>query len=204
MPCGGFRAQDRVRPALDGDRVGGVRYERQLSDTVHLREARVDDAASLAAAYDRNRAHLAPWDPERTPSFFTEHGQRSVLAGRLASSAAGEGQSFLLIEGDEVVGGISLNQIVRGPAQRATVGYWLDREHVGRGLATAAVGAVVDFATVTQRLHRLEAGALPRNAASRAVLTRSGFVEYGYAASYLRIAGVWEDHVLYHRLLGSA
>jgi ribosomal-protein-alanine N-acetyltransferase len=187
-----------------GDRVGGVRYERQLSDTVVLREARVADAASLAAAYDRNRDHLAPWDPARPPSFFTEHGQRSLLTQRLATSAAGEGQAFLLVEGDDVVGGISLNQIVRGPAQRATVGYWIDHAHVGRGLATAAVGAVVDFATETLRLHRLEAGALPRNTASRAVLTRSGFVEYGYAASYLRIAGEWEDHVLYHRLLGPA
>jgi ribosomal-protein-alanine N-acetyltransferase len=179
-----------------------VRYERPLSDTVHLREARVDDAAPLAAAYTRNREHLAPWDPERPPSFFSEHGQRTLLIARLANAAAGEGQPFHLVEGDEIVGGISLNQIVRGPAQRATVGYWVDHEHVGRGLASAAVAAVADFAAETLRLHRLEAGALPRNAASRAVLSRSGFVEYGYAASYLRIAGTWEDHVLYHRLLG--
>jgi ribosomal-protein-alanine N-acetyltransferase len=52
-----------------------VQFEQALTDTVILREARVGDAAALAAAHRRNREHLAPWDPERPPSFFEPAGQ---------------------------------------------------------------------------------------------------------------------------------
>ena len=156
-----------------------MQFEQALTDTVLLREARVGDAAALAAAYLRNREHLAPWDPERAPSFYEPGGQQALLTARLASAAAGEQQPFHLVEpgpgGDRVVGTISLNQIARGPLQKAAVGYWVDREQVGRGLAKAALAAVVEVAATRLRLHRLEASALPHNAASRAVLTASGF-----------------------------
>jgi ribosomal-protein-alanine N-acetyltransferase len=51
-------------------------------------------------------------------------------------------------------------------------------------------------------LHRLQAATLPHNAASRKVLQRSGFEEIGLAPAYLKIAGSWQDHVLYQRILG--
>ena len=105
------------------------------------------------------------------------------------------------MEGDRVVGTIALNQIVRGPLQKAAVGYWVDRERTGQGLAKAALAVVVDLAATVLRLHRLEASALPHNAGSRAVLAASGFEQYGTAPGYLRIAGEWREHVLYQRLL---
>ena len=178
-----------------------MQFEQALTDTVLLREARVGDAAALAEAHRRNREHLAPWDPERAPSFFEPAGQRAMLTARIASAAAGEQQPFHLMEGDRVVGTIALNQIVRGPLQKAAVGYWVDRERTGQGLAKAALAVVVDLAATVLRLHRLEASALPHNAGSRAVLAASGFEQYGTAPGYLRIAGEWREHVLYQRLL---
>jgi ribosomal-protein-alanine N-acetyltransferase len=49
-------------------------------------------------------------------------------------------------------------------------------------------------------LHRVEAACLPRNAASRALLKGCGFLEEGLATSYIKIAGKWEDHVLYAKV----
>jgi ribosomal-protein-alanine N-acetyltransferase len=60
---------------------------------------------------------------------------------------------------------------------------------------TEAVAAVVTQAFTTLGLHRIEANAMPRNAASRRVLARLGFDEEGVSRHYLKIAGVWEDHV---------
>ncbi|MET4063951.1 ribosomal-protein-alanine N-acetyltransferase [Frigoribacterium sp. PvP120] len=186
--------------------LGGVQFEQALTDDVTLREARVGDAASLAAAQARNRGHLAPWDPERPPSFFEPAGQLALLTARIAAADAGEALPLHLVErgpdGDRVVGGISLNHIVRGPVQAASVGYWVDRERTGRGLARAAVAVVADLAATRLRLHRLEASALPHNVPSRRVLEASGFTLIGTAPSYLRIAGRWQDHVLYQRVLG--
>ena len=41
---------------------------------------------------------------------------------------------------------------------------------------------------------------MPNNAASIRVLERNGFRREGFARRYLKINGVWEDHVL-HALL---
>ncbi|WP_228503578.1 GNAT family N-acetyltransferase [Clavibacter phaseoli] len=38
------------------------------------------------------------------------------------------------------------------------------------------------------------------NRASRVVLARAGFTRYGLAPRYLRIAGEWQDRVLFRRL----
>jgi [ribosomal protein S5]-alanine N-acetyltransferase len=52
-------------------------------------------------------------------------------------------------------------------------------------------------------LHRIEAACLQRNEASIKLLERSGFVREGYAKSYLKIAGQWEDHVLWSHMKGT-
>jgi [ribosomal protein S5]-alanine N-acetyltransferase len=50
------------------------------------------------------------------------------------------------------------------------------------------------------RLHRVQAETLPHNRRSQRVLERVGFVQYGAAASYLHIAGEWQDNLLYQLL----
>ena len=67
----------------------------------------------------------------------------------------------------------------------------------GRGYMSRAVRAAAHFAFGTLRLHRLEAACLPHNDASIRVLESVGFQREGYARSYLRINGRWQDHILY-------
>jgi ribosomal-protein-alanine N-acetyltransferase len=49
-------------------------------------------------------------------------------------------------------------------------------------------------------LHRLQAGTLVHNHRSQQVLERNGFTRIGLAPRYLRIAGEWQDHLLFQRL----
>jgi ribosomal-protein-alanine N-acetyltransferase len=70
----------------------------------------------------------------------------------------------------------------------------------GRGLATASVAEMVSVGFHDEGLHRLEAGTIPENVRSQAVLLRNGFEQYGYAPRYLSIAGRWQDHLLFQRL----
>jgi ribosomal-protein-alanine N-acetyltransferase len=60
--------------------------------------------------------------------------------------------------------------------------------------------AVVEHAFTALELSRIEAACLPENAASRALLDRTGFRYEGVAESYLQINGRWRDHVLYANL----
>ena len=168
--------------------------------TSHLRALEPGDAEQLAELVRRSRTFLEPWEPVRPDSHFTLAGQRESIDQSLQLKAAGRAEPCVIVEDGVVVGRINLNNIVRGPFQSASVGYWLDREAVGRGLATAALGELITLAFDVIGLHRVEAGTLPQNLASRAVLTRNGFEQFGYAQRYLAIAGAYADHILFQRL----
>ncbi|SDR96586.1 GNAT family N-acetyltransferase [Microterricola viridarii] len=174
---------------------------RALPDGTALRLLRADDSAALTRAYLRNRAHLAPWEPVRSEDYFTPAGQRSVVLGQLGQYGAGTGFPLVLSDGAEILARINLSGIARGPFQSASLGYWVDGEYTGRGIAQAMLQHVVELARDRLQLHRLEAGTLLHNAASQAVLARAGFERIGVAPRYLKIAGDWQDHVLFQRIL---
>ncbi|WP_435093094.1 GNAT family N-acetyltransferase [Clavibacter michiganensis] len=174
-----------------------------LADGIVMRPARITDAAALAAAYRANREHLRPFEPARTDAFFTSAGQRAQLAGRIAERAAGSGLPYLVVEGDRIIGRCDLFAVKRGAAQSASLGYWIDRERQGAGLATAAAREAVRIARAAG-LHRLEASTLVGNGGSEEVLTRAGFDAIGIAPAYLRIDGAWSDHTLWQRVVDGA
>lgn len=158
------------------------------------------DAGALAELLVRNRAWLAPWDPTRPESFFTEGGQRAEIDACLRRRSTGQMLPLVITTDDVVVGRLNVNSIVRGAFDSGTLGYWVAEESAGHGAATTAVGLAARMAFDGLGLHRLEAGTLPHNARSQRVLEKSGFERYGYAPGYLRIAGEWQDHVLFQRL----
>lgn len=87
--------------------------------------------------------------------------------------------------------------MARGAWQNATLGYYIDKAHNGRGYATDGVRSVLDFAFGQAGLHRVQAAVLPRNVASRRVLEKAGFSREGRSTKYLQINGVWEDHEVF-------
>ena len=171
-----------------------------LRDGVSIRFVTGDDADAVATAYVRNREFLQPWEPVRPESFYTLAGQRTLLTNAVAEQAAGRGLFWVLLDGQAVVGRISLNDIVRGAFQNGHLGYWIARDYQGRGLATAAARFACTAAAALG-LHRIQAGTLVHNTGSQTVLSRNGFSRIGLAENYIRIDGRWQDHVLFQRIL---
>ena len=60
------------------------------------------------------------------------------------------------------------------------------------------------FAFRRLALHRIEAACVPENAASQRLLERARFRPEGQARGYLKINGVWRDHLLYGLLRDDA
>ncbi|BCW78282.1 GNAT family N-acetyltransferase [Arthrobacter sp. NicSoilC5] len=176
-------------------------FARVLADGVVLRPVQRSDAVALAAAFQANRVHLAPWEPVRSEEFYTALGQRAAIARRLEDLDSGTALPLVLVDDENVVGLLTLRSIVRGAFQNAHVGYWIDRRAQGAGLMTAAVGAAVGIARDDLGLHRLEAATLVHNTASQRVLEKNGFESYGTARAYLQIAGQWQDHRMFQRIL---
>jgi len=176
---------------------------RPLTPEVQLRIATLDDAAALADAYSRSWDHLSPWDPARPENWFTPAGQQERLISTLERYKDGRTVPWLLVEGERVVGAITLQDLVPGPFRSASVGYWVAADAIGRGLATRAVEVVAEIADSELRLHRIEASCLTTNAASQRVLQRTGFNQIGFAPTYLHIDGAWQDCNLYQRILNN-
>ena len=167
---------------------------------VEVRLVEVADAAALAQLLRADRDFLAPWEPVRSPAYATEEMQRAELTRVLERYGQGTVFPYVITLGGQVVGRVNVNDVVRGAFQSGHLGYWVGQAVNGRGVATAAVGAVVRRAFGELGLHRLQAGTLVHNVASQRVLARNGFTVIGLAPQYLRIAGRWQDHLLHQRV----
>lgn len=165
-----------------------------------LRLPQMHDYAEWYALRRASQDFLRPFEPRWTELDL----QRRVFAMRVrrAREEAEEGTdyTFFLFKqdggGETLVGGITLSNIRRRAAQFVSLGYWMGQSFAGQGFMTEGVGLVVPFVFETLDLHRIHAAFLPTNTASRRVLEKNGFVEEGFAKSYLQINGRWEDHVL--------
>jgi len=160
-----------------------------------IRLLTADDADELAALYLENREFLTPFEPYREEEFFTAAHQRRRIA------AIGDDLwRWAIVDDSRIVGMVSIADVIRGALQLGNVGYWVARAENGRGLASAAVADVVEFAFGEAVLHRLEAGTLLNNHASQRVPEKNGFERYGLARKLLKINGEWRDHVLFERI----
>jgi ribosomal-protein-alanine N-acetyltransferase len=167
--------------------------------SVGLRPFHLADHAAWAELRAASRAHLVPYEPAWSESELERSAFRLRLRHHQREAAEDVGYAFgvFRLADDGLIGGISLSNVRRGVTQAAEVGYWLGHAHTGRGHMTEAVAALVAHAFGPLRLHRLTAATLPHNRASMRVLERNGFQREGAARSYLKINGVWSDHVLF-------
>jgi ribosomal-protein-alanine N-acetyltransferase len=170
--------------------------------TARLRLVAAHDrlAGALADFQERNRAHLAPWDPPAAPDFFTEAAQAQRLREGAAAFAAGTGFRYLMQPiGDptRVIGSLHFSNVVRGAFQSCSLGYALDQQFEGQALMSEALRcAIGEMFSPRINLHRIQAAFRPENWRSSDVLKRLGFQDEGLANDYLFIDGMWRMHRL--------
>jgi [ribosomal protein S5]-alanine N-acetyltransferase len=165
---------------------------------VGLRPIRQRDRRSWLRLRRDNREWLREWDatmppggPVRATSF-----PRMVRELR-ALAREGRALPFVVTYDEELVGQVTVSNIVWGSARWAQIGYWIDEKHAGRGIIPTAVAMAVDHAFGELGLHRIEIAIRPENPASLRVVEKLGFTRIGEAPRYLHINGAWRDHVLF-------
>lgn len=140
-----------------------------------LRPGWAEDAPALAKAISdemivRNLAN-APWPYGlREAQAFLGAPKDPVLPNLLVFART--------IGAPELVGSCGL---MRKPSGAVVLGYWIARDHWGRGYATEAGKQLIEIAR-TIGLNRLEASYFSDNPASGRVLEKLGFVPTGFRA----------------------
>jgi ribosomal-protein-alanine N-acetyltransferase len=159
-----------------------------------------EQAAALRDYMARNGEHFGPFLPALPEGLDTLEFWHERLHAWREELAADQSLRLLLLERGRrdgpVIGDLAFTNIVRGPFQACHLGYKLDHQHVGRGLMKEALGAALDYAFVTLKLHRVMANYQPTNERSGKLLRRLGFTVEGYARDYLFLNGAWRDHIL--------
>ena len=169
---------------------------------LYLRRPRLMDWRAWAAVRGASRDFLVPWEPSWPEDALTIAAYRRRLRQISVEWRSDQGYGLFLFSkaGDELVGGVNLSNVRRGVAQTASLGYWMGGAFANRGMMGEALRVLLPYAFERVNLHRIEAACLPHNKASRALLAKLGFREEGHAVKYLKINGIWQDHVL-HALL---
>lgn len=167
---------------------------------VTLRTVRLGDAETLAELYRANRDFLRPWEPTRDEAFFTAEGQLEDLRRMVEAEAIGRMWPALIFADGVTVGRITLHNIIRGSLQSCYLGYWVAKEHGGRGVATEAVRLSLDVAFNELFLHRVEAFTRLDNVVSQRVLLKNGFSRVGVARRHIHVDGRWHDEQLFEKL----
>ena len=181
---------------------GRRRPIRLETERMALRLPQHSDFNAWTALRQDSRDFLVPWEP----TWSADHLSRKAFTNRVywaqRASRAGTAIPFFLERNvyGALLGAITIDNIRRGPAQMATIGYWIGAPHARQGYMAEAIEAVTRHAFTVLDLSRIEAACLPDNAASRAALERAGFKYEGVAQSFLQINGRWRTHVLYANL----
>ena len=119
------------------------------------------------------------------------HASRDVtgpwLERMIARTEAG-GEDFLIEHEGRVIGDV-------GAGRLPDFGFMVDPAHWGRGFATEASRAFIDYAFTQTAATELLADVDPRNAASLRVLGKLGFVETGTAERTFLLGEEWCDSV---------
>lgn len=171
-----------------------------------LRLAELGEAHLVVDYLERNRAHLAQWEPDPPRGFYGTSYWRERLAQMGREEDEGRQLRLHLFEREpergeaRVVGTIGVSNIVRGAFWSAHLGFALDQGLEGRGVMREALEAAIEYAFGPLSLHRLEANHQPHNLRSAALLRRLGFTPTGYARDYLFVGGAWRDHVQTSRI----
>ena len=136
-----------------------------------LRAPRLEDAKTVATlANDRRIAE----NSARIPHPYKTSDAESFITG--ANKAGGEAVFLITLRNETVVGACGiLMQDLKGQEQTPELGFWLGVPYWGKGYATEALHAMIDYAFTDLGHDALQAGARVTNPASRRVLEKGGF-----------------------------
>jgi RimJ/RimL family protein N-acetyltransferase len=161
---------------------------RICGDGFVLRPWRVGDLDALVRHADDEQVSRGVSD--RFPHPYTRADGEAFLAGKVLDL---DGPVFAIEIDGEACGGIGAHAGRGERAHTAEFGYWLGREHWGRGTMTRVVAAYAPWVMHELRLYRLYAAVLGFNIGSAQVLRRNGFMEEGVLRAEVFKRGVLHD-----------
>ena len=166
-------------------------FAAELTDGAELRPLEPWQAEEFLAHMDRARATVDPWIPWAGVS--TDLTTATATLQRYADLAARDAGRLYGIWLDGTLVGGTMFVAFDAAAGTCEIGCWLEPAGQGRGLVTAAVRVLIDWAVRTRGIHRVEWLCRTDNTASSAVARRLGMCRDGVLREVHPYKGIRHD-----------
>lgn len=160
----------------------------------------MEDAALILNFYESNRGIFEPYEPDRAPNFYTLDYQTKLAKFEYDNFLHGKSARYWIsrkAQPNIIIGSVNFNNIVRGSFMSCNIGYKIHKDHQRLGYATEAVNTLTKCFMADNLLHRVEAYIHPNNTPSIALAEKCGFTYEGVAREFVKMKGVWVDHLRY-------
>ncbi len=168
-----------------------------------LRVMRPEQADQILTFYQVNRKFLEPYEPARSPRFYTLGFQRANLSCEYNAFIRSHYLRIWIFtkeKTDGPVGTVCFSNFLYGAFCSCMVGYKTGQGYLRRGYMMESLIFLLPLVCREYRFHRIEAYVMPDNEPSIRLLERLTFVREGLLHHFAKINGRWEDHFLYSYL----
>lgn len=159
---------------------------------------RSEHAPLLADFYRRNREYLRPWFPKRHEKFYTEDYWHSQIESMYQELLHDKALYFcsMNLELNEILAVAHFTNIMEDSFKGCFLNFALDETYQGQGMMLELLSHTLNFVFCELDLHRIMASYPPKNRRAHRILQQLGFEQEGFARSYLKLDGLWQDHHL--------
>jgi RimJ/RimL family protein N-acetyltransferase len=172
-------------------------YPRLTTQRLLLRAFALSDAADVErlagdfAIADTTLEIPHPYLPGMAEEWFSTHGPKFEAGEMIALAITAR-------DGGELIGAVGLG--IRQRFDRAELGYWIGKPYWGRGYATEAATALMEYGFRELGLNRIFAVHFRRNPASGRVMQKLGMTQEGLFRQHIKKWDRYEDEVIYGML----
>ena len=119
-----------------------------ITNRLVLRTPRLNDFKEWSALRGKNKDHLQPFEPAWGKTWDIQDVFQKRITHQKDEWIHDRSYCFLIFKRDEenkMIGGININNVIRGSAQFASLGYWIDKDYEGQGLMSEAMDSIIAF-----------------------------------------------------------
>lgn len=166
---------------------------------LHIRPVRIEDKTSMfryrSDPETNQHLTLVPDTVEDVADFINK--------ASFEIDVPGTWFQFVIIEqgSDSLIGDIGVHFLEADPQNKQVeIGYTLDKDYRGKGYATEALSAIIDYLINSLNKHRIIASIDPKNGDSIRLIERLGFRKEAHFIESLFFHGQWVDDVVFAML----
>lgn len=155
-----------------------------------------DDEELYKSMSDGRLTGFLTWEPHTNIEVT-----KNVIQSLKASQQQDKGYHWCICVDQKPIGIVSLIDVKRTirtwELQRAELSYWINPDYQGKGYATEASKAVIEFGFKKLNLHKTIIAHAEQNVESKSICNKLGFKQYAHEHDAFKKNGFWHDLIWY-------